>query len=302
MPANISDKQNKMGIASLLIGGSLCGTLGLFTASILAAGATSMTVAFLRLATGTLFLIPFVLVTVGPKGFRITGRELCAVFLIGAIGLGLNNYCYMTAMQELGIASAAVLMYTAPGFLVLLSTIFFKDRLTGLKILAVLLNFGGSAVMVTGGNFSELTFSPFGLLIGLCAGLTFALNNLLTRALAKDMDSFVLAFYGFLFGALTLCVLVQPWNGLGIALSPANLLLIAGFGILPTACGYGAYYNGLLLIRDKAVAPVISSTENIVACLLGFLVLGEFFNLWKLTGILMVLLSIVLISRSDARS
>ena len=298
MPANISDKQNKIGIFSLLIGGSLCGTLGLFSTHLLAAGATPMMTAFLRCAGGALFVIPLVLLSAGPGAFKITRKELGAVILIGIVGLGMNNFCYMTAMQEVGIASAAVLDYTAPGFLVLLSSVFFKDKLTLRKAAAVLLNFGGCAIMVTGGNFSELTFSPYGLFIGLLAGLSFALNNLFTRAFAKDMEPFTLTFYGFLFGALSLALVVQPWNGFGFAATPVNLLVAAGFGLIPTACGYGMYYKGVIFVRDKAMAPVISSIENIVACLLGFLVLSEYFNLWKAAGIAMVFLSILMIARA----
>ncbi len=298
----ISNRQNKIGILSLLAGGSLCGTLGLFSTHLLAAGASSMMTAFLRLFFGAIFVAPLVLMTAGPRSFRLTKKELGAVILIGIVGLALNNYCYMTAMQELGIASAAVLDYTAPGFLVLLSAVFFKDKLTARKLLAVLLNFGGCAVMVTGGNFSELTFSPFGLAIGLLAGLSFALNNLFTRAFAKDMEPFPLTFYGFLFGAIALAPLVAPWHGFGFAPSTVNILVVCGFGLIPTACGFGLYYKGVLDVRDKSMAPVISSVENIVACLLGFVVLGEFFNLWKATGIAMVLLSIFMIARADKKT
>ncbi len=299
MQPAISDKQNKTGIVFLLFGGSLCGTMGLFSTWLMTAGASSMATAFLRLFGGAVFLIPLALATAGAQGFRIGLRKLGAVALIGSIGLGLNNYCYMTAMQELGVASATILDYTAPGFLVLLSAVFFNDKLTARKILAVLLNFGGCAVMVTGGDFTELTFSPFGLLIGLLAGLTFALNNLFTRAFAKDMEPFVLSFYSFLFGGAFLAIFVRPWLGLGIEPSLTALLMIAGLGFIPSACGFGFYYKGLLLIREKAFAPVLSSTENVVACLIGFLILGELFNLWKFLGIVMVLVSIALISFSD---
>lgn len=295
----VSDKQNRAGILFLLAGGALCGTMGLFSTHLMEEGASSMCAAFLRLAAGALFVIPLVLLTAGPKGFRLTAKETGALALIGAVGLGLNNYFYMTCMHELGVASATIFDYTAPGFLVILSTIFFKDKLTVRKVLAVLLNFGGCAIMVTGGDFSTLSISPFGLVVGLLAGLTFALNNLFTRAFAKDIPSFVLTFYGFLFGAITLGLLVQPWHGLGFAATPVNLLTIAGYGIIPTALGFGGYYKGLLLVRDKALAPVLSSTENIVACLLGFFVLGEFFNLWKFVGIAMVLVAIGMISLAD---
>lgn len=299
MQQAISDNQNRSGILSLLSGGGLCGTLGLFTTHLLAAGATPMMTAFLRCFFGAVFMIPFVLFTNGPKGFRLTRKELGGVLLIGVVGLGLYNYCYMSAMQELGIASAAVLDYTAPGFLVLLSAVFFRDRLTPRRILAVLLNFGGCAVMVTGGNFSELTFSPFGLFIGLMTGLSFALNNLFTRAFARDMSPFTLTFYGFLFGSVFLAFFVSPWLGFGYAPTMENILITAGFGLIPTAIGFGAYYRGVLLVRDKAMAPVISSVENITACLLGFIVLGEYFNLWKAAGIILVLISIFMIARSN---
>ncbi|MBQ2063436.1 MAG: hypothetical protein II456_02550, partial [Firmicutes bacterium] len=94
MPASISDRQNKIGILSLLIGGSLCGTLGLFSTHLLAAGATPMMTAFLRCAGGALFVIPLVLLSAGPGAFKITRKELGAVILIGIVGLGMNNFCY----------------------------------------------------------------------------------------------------------------------------------------------------------------------------------------------------------------
>ena len=177
----------------------------------------------------------------------------------------------------------------------LMSALFFKERITAVKLAALAMAFGG-CVLVSGISGGGLSLAA--LLCGLGAGLGYALYSILGTVALREHEPLTVTFYGFLFGALSLALVVQPWNGFGFAATPVNLLVAAGFGLIPTACGYGMYYKGVIFVRDKAMAPVISSIENIVACLLGFLVLSEYFNLWKAAGIAMVFLSILMIARA----
>ena len=65
---------------------------------------------------------------------------------------------------------------------------------------------------------------------------------------------------------------------------------------------YRAFYHLNRGVLRAEMIDFISSIENIVACLLGFLVLSEYFNLWKAAGIAMVLLSIFMIARADKKT
>jgi drug/metabolite transporter (DMT)-like permease len=77
----------------------------------------------------------------------------------GICSLAFFNWCYFTTIRETSVAVAAILLYTAPIFVLLLSRVFFGERLTGRKIAALVTTFAGCALVVgvvpeMGGNFA----------------------------------------------------------------------------------------------------------------------------------------------------
>ena len=95
---------------------------------------------------------------------------------------------------------------------------------------------------------------------------------------------------------------MRPWS---TVTSPADPhLLIAGLGLalVPTALAYISYFTGVSHIKETSKVPVLASVEIIVASLIGFMFLGESIGIVNRVGIVLVLVSILIMSRTAPNS
>ena len=199
------------------------------------------------------------------------------------------------------MATGAVFLYTAPIYVALISAMFFHEPLTRNKIIAIIINIAGCVLTVTGGDFTTLKISRFGLIMGILAGFTYALLPILSRTGADREDPVAAAFYGQTFGALILVFIIRPWNGTGAEYSTSLLLVIVGFGIT-SAMAYIFYYTGLSMVTETSKVPVLASVETVVAALIGLIAFGQSLGPGKIAGIALVLCSIAVMNRKTVRT
>lgn len=292
----MNSEQNK-GYLMVLTAGALWGTIGFFATLLSNLGLGAAPVAFFRLLSASIMLALILLVKgKGIRLFKISRRGLISCMLVGFVSQAFYNVCYMNAIEQGGMATAAVFLYTSPIYVALISRILFKEALTKNKILAILINIVGCIITVTGGDFSTMKLSIFGLIMGILAGFTYALLPILSRTGADKEDPFTSAFYGQAFGALLLFFLIRPYNGIGAEFSLKMLLVLIGFGIVPSAMGYIVYYAGISKVTETSRIPVLASVETVVAAVVGLVAFGQGLSLMKVIGIALVLCSIAVMN------
>ena len=84
--------------------------------------------------------------------------------------------------------------------------------------------------------------------------------------------------------------------------SPFSMrLLLLGllFGLVATALAYALYFSGLSKITETSKVPVVASIELVVATVIGVIAFSEPITAIRITGIFLVLLSILLFSRKS---
>ena len=290
-------EQNR-GYLLILAAGALWGTIGFFATLLANLGMKAGPVAFFRVLSSTVMLALVLLIKgKGISLFRISRRGLFSCMLIGVVSQAFYNVCYMNTIEQNGMATAAVFLYTSPVYVALLSRLFFREPLTGNKILAIVMNIVGCVLTVTGGVFSEMRISPFGLVMGLLAGFTYALLPILSRTGASEENPYTAAFYGQLFGALMLFFLIHPFQNPGTEFTWQILLVLIGFGLIPSALAYIVYYGGMSRITETSKVPVIASVETVVAAVIGLVAFGQTLGAVKILGIALVLCSIAVMNR-----
>ena len=290
-------EQNR-GYLLILAAGALWGTIGFFATLLANLGMKAGPVAFFRVLSSTVMLALVLLIKgKGISLFRISRRGLFSCMLIGVVSQAFYNVCYMNTIEQNGMATAAVFLYTSPVYVALLSRLFFHEPLTGNKILAIVMNIVGCVLTVTGGVFSEMRISPFGLVMGLLAGFTYALLPILSRTGASEENPYTAAFYGQLFGALMLFFLIRPYQNPGTEFTWQIILVLIGFGLIPSALAYIVYYGGMSRITETSKVPVIASVETVVAAVIGLVAFGQTLGMVKILGIALVLCSIAVMNR-----
>lgn len=281
------------GAVLIFIAGCLWGSIGLFIRWMSDAGASAATISFLRMAFAFVILAIITVIRSGISAFHVSKRTIFYSALLGLVCHGVYNVFYSWAVVRIGVTISAVLLNVAPVFTAIISTVFFRERLTIRKGIALIINVIGCVLAATGGQFTVAALSISGILFGVGAGLCYALTAIFGKLAGEDSDPFVISTYSYLFAALFLAVFMKPWKT-PLTLTVSVVWLGFLYALIPTAIGYLFYYRGVQQMHESSKVPVIASMETVTAAVLGVLVLGEKLTVIHYLGIVVVMGSIVL--------
>lgn len=289
----------KISVFYVIMAGILWGSMGLFVRGLSKDNLTSLEIVTLRSVGALLFMFFYILIK-DRSQLRIRLKDIWCFVGTGIVSLTFFNYCYFTTIQKTSMAVAAILLYTSPVFVVIFSYIIFKEVITKVKICAMLLALVGCA-LVTGilsGETGNLNMS--GIIIGLGAGVGYAFYSIFGRfALNKGYSSVTITFYTFLLSTLGSLFLTNPAHAVNKVCkgnTVYDLLLIIGISLFVTVLPYLFYTKGLSNI-ENGTAGIMAAIEPVVAGVLGVVVFHESLGVTTIVGIVMVLASIVMLSR-----
>lgn len=290
-PQRTPEREKRLAsFVSVVLAACLWGSLGIFGRFLYQYGLTPLSVVTAKNLVAALTLFAVALV-VKPSMLLVEKRTLSLLALNGLVSVSLLNWLYFTTVFLAGAGIAALLLYTAPVFVVLLSRVFLKQSLTGKKILALVLVIAGlfflTGVPTTAANRIPHT----ALATGLLSGLTWAFYSLFTKPLLKKIPGVPLLFYVFGFGFLFL-FLLQPQTLLGMHLPARGWGLLMGLGLIPTAGAYLLYNRGLKSL-DAAVASIIATIEPVSAIMQESLFFGRVLQGPEVAGAALILLGAV---------
>ena len=283
-----------IGSVQVLLAGLCWGFQNVYVKLLASYGLSTKEIGLIKLLIASVCFVTVLLVT-NRNLFRINIRDIWMFIGTGIVSVTLYNlFGFYTAIEG-GVGIAGVLCYTSPVFIMIMSAVFFKERITLLKIAAIVLTVCG-CVLVAGIVGSGYKFSSIVIVTGVLSGLFYGLYTIFGRfALAKYQPltvttwTFVLALIGSLFygnvPGVVSCAVAHPqvivW---GIAL-----------GALGAALPYTLYTLGLSKI-ESGKAAILSSFELVVGAVVGLVLFNEPFDLQKLAGMLQIICAIVLLN------
>ena len=279
----------------VFVAGVLWGTIGIFVNTMAALGADASQICTLRMSFAFAIMSVIAIIRFGKSAWLRDTKAILLCAMLGLISHGVFNICYTASIRINGMGIACVLMYTAPVFTAIASRIFFHERFSPMKILALLVNIAGCILTVTGGEISAESLNWTGIIAGLGSGFCYGMAAVLGRAAGKRADPMIVSAYSYFFAALFLLCVLRP------ALSVNAKILGAGFlyGLVPTSIAYVVYYIGLGKVRDTGKVPVIASIEPVTAIAIGAALYGERIGAVNFTGIAVVLISIMMMVKSE---
>lgn len=282
----------------ILIAGILWGSMGLFVRTLNAQGLASMEIVGLRAAVTALFMFLFLLVF-HRRLLKIRLRDLWCFLGTGLCSIVFFNFCYFKAITLTSLSVAAILLYTAPAIVMVLSYVLFREKLTKRKLLALAMTFVG-CVLVTGILGETGTVTVEGILVGLGAGLGYALYSIFSRyALERGYASLTITFYTFLIAAIGSCFLTDMGKVVQVAVSGADQLFFTlAFGVLCTVVPYLTYTLGLQYV-ENGKASIIASIEPVTATLLGAVLFHEKLTASGVLGVVLVLAALVICNEKN---
>lgn len=278
------------GYAQVAAAAVLWGTLGLAARPLFAAGLAPREAAAWR-AVGAHLLLVLYCLAADRAALRLRARDLPLLAAYGVVSVAGFMTVYFTAISLTTVAAAAVLLYTAPAWVVVLARVFFREPLTPMKSAAVGVAFAGCVLVVGAVGPGAVRLSPAGLLAGLGAGLTYALYSIFGKTALRTLAPTTTVVYTLGVGAVALLAV-----GRGLPPLPAAsaALPLAYVIVFPTALAYLLYIGGLRWV-EAGRASVVATLEPVVAALGGTLILREPFGALQWAGAALVLTGVALV-------
>ncbi len=275
----------------ILSGAALWGLIGVFVRAL--PGFAPMQIVACRAWITALILVLFLLVT-DPTRLKIRLQDCWCFIGTGIFSIVFFNYCYFTTIRLCSLSAAAILLYTAPSFVMLLSLFLFHEKLTRRKLCSLLLAFAG-CVLVSGGG-SALHISMTGILTGLGSGFGYALYSIFAKYALERYHPITVTAYTFLFAGVG----VLPFAKLSefprlLAGAPGSVWYCLALGLFSSAIPYLLYTRGLKQV-PAGKASIMASIEPVVATLAGIFLFHEPATPTGLLGVAAVFSSLIVLN------
>ena len=274
----------------VILAGCLWGTMGIFVRHLNAIGLEAMEIVEAR-AVLTAVSMFAALMVFRRDLLRVNIRDLWVFAGGGIVSVILFNFCYFQTIQRASLSTAAILLYTSPVFVLLLSVPLFGEKLTKKKILCLMLAITGCAL--SSGLAGGMALSPMTLLFGLGSGFGYGLYSIFSRfALQKGYHPITITAYIFLFGALGGLPLTDFGQLVWVAgADGSNLAYLGAYTLVTTIVPYISYTTGLQQV-ENGVAAVLACIEPVMATVFGIFFFSEMPDLSGWLGILLVLIAL----------
>ena len=282
-------------LISIISAGFLWGFMGFFRRTLGDIGFSASDIIFIRCCFSALLYAATIAIT-KPSDLKICIKDVWCFIGSGIVSLLFFSLCYFQAMTLMSLSAAAILLYTAPAFVIILSAVIFRERITAKKLAALFLAFAGCC-FTSGIVGSDFRICTAGILYGLGSGLGYALYSIFGRfAINRGYSSNTISLWSCLFAAAGCSVLFGVKAPLTIVFSSGNVFLFCLLtAIITTYLPYMLYTFGLTGI-DSGTASVVASIEPVVATGVGIILYHETLNIWSVSGIVLVLSAIVLLN------
>ncbi len=288
-----------IGAAALLWG--ISATLGraAFTGHLLPGGASlgaidplilSQSRATLSLAV----LLPILLVRRGASALRVPGRDLIKFLILGIFGIAASNYLYYLAIQRTNVATAIILQYTAPVWVLLYTVARGAQRPSLRRTAAVGLAVVGCALAVGLVGSGGFRMDTIGVTAALLAAFSFAFYNVGGHEVLARYDRWKVLLWVLVATATFWIFVNPPWKIIAAHYGRQQWGFMLLFSLVSVLGPFSCYFAGLQHLEPTR-AIVASCLEPVFSIVLTAVFLGELVKTMQTVGIALVLVAIVLI-------
>ncbi len=286
-------KKDKLGIIYVLIAGALWGTMGVFVNYFKSQSLSSIDIAAIRLLFASIIMTGVILANDSTL-LKFKLRDIWCFLGSGLISLMIFTVCYFKTIFLSSMSVAAVLLYTSPVFVIILSRIIFKEKISAAKAISCIVCIAGTA-LVSGIIGADTSISLAAFLLGISSGIAYALYSIFSRfALRKAYSSLTITAYTFIFAtlgllffadfdAISVCILTKPLN--------CGIMILTG--LITAVLPYLFYTMGLKHI-DAGKASVVAAIEPVIAVIIGVIAFDDDMSDIQYLGIILVILSIII--------
>ena len=282
----------------ICLAGILWGTSGLFVNFLSPMGFTTMQMVCMRGVVAAISMVLYVLMF-HKELFKVSKGEL--LFSLGSgVAMFVTGAAYYGSIRASSVSTAVILMYTAPVFVMAYSVIFLGERLTKKKFVSVIFMLIGCALV--SGITSGMKLNILGILLGLLSGIAYSAYNIFAKLeMRRNYNPVSSTMYCFIVMAVLTLIFANPVGLLKTAMESGTAVIPLGLGIgICTSVLPYFLYTVSLKYLPVGTASALSTIEPMAATVFSVAILGETLQISALIGIVLIICSVILLSRNKA--
>jgi drug/metabolite transporter, DME family len=254
-----------------------------------------------RATFSLLVLLPVLFWQRGKSRLRLPASDIAHTFLLGILGVAASNYFYYLAIQRTNVATAIILQYTAPVWVLIYMVMRGRQKATLSRVSAVALAVAGSAMVIGVIGAGKLRLDPVGVTAALIAAFSFAFYNVGGHDILARYDRWIVLLWTLLAVSLFWIVVNPPWKVAAAHYSAEQWIFLVVFSLVSVLAPFSLYFGGLQHLEPTR-AIVISCLEPVFSIVIAAIALGEIMRPLQTFGIVIVLIAIVLVQMPDRTS
>lgn len=236
-----------------------------------------------RTLVGGLALVLIFLLTKEAMHVKGNARQMLYVAISGMAMGGSWMFLY-EAYHQVGVGIASLLYYCGPVFVMALSPLVFKEKLTAPKMIGLLAVIIG-VVLING--IGEGKANAFGVFCGLMGAVLYAVLVITNKKATK-----IVGLENSMLQLVSALLVVVPYvlykQGFSMHVEPSDWLPILVLGIVNTGLGCYLYFSSIDWLPVQTVA-VCGYIEPLSAVVFGALILHEHMGALQIIGAVLIL-------------
>ncbi|MEI0563281.1 DMT family transporter [Brachyspira pulli] len=279
-----------------ILAGILWGATGIFIRKSMDLGMNSITVISSKVSIASIIMIIFI--TIYNKSLlKIKLKDIYIFISAALLGMFAVNVFFNESVHLLSLSLAAVLLSLSPIFVLIMSYFLYKEKITTIKIISMILAFLG-CVLVSNVLSSKINLSFRGIISGLLAAFFYALYSIISKkALQKGYHSLTITLYAFIF----ISIIIAPFTNWGLIINlvkndPINIsVFMIMHSVLVLIMPY-VFYTISFSFMDAGKASILASCEPIASTIFGIIFFNEIPNIPSIIGIALTVTALTLLS------
>ena len=227
-------------------------------------------------------------------------KDFIRALIIGVFGIAASNYFYYLAIQRTNVATAIILQYTAPVWVLIFMAARRLQRLSARRVFSVGIALVGIALVIDVFGSGGLRGDRVGIIAAFLASLSFASYNIFGGLLVQKYERWKVLTYVLLGAMLFWAIVNPPWRLVAAHYSSDQWVFLVVFAIASVLLPFSLYFSGLHYL-DPTRAIVTSCLEPVFSIAIAAVFLGELVGPVQIAGMVLVLAATLLVQTPEKR-
>lgn len=273
-----------------VVGAASYGMNPLFALPLMHNGMATSSILFFRY----LLAIPVMLVMMWMRGksVAVTMRQFWLLAIFGTL-MGLSSVCLFESYRYMDAGIASTLLFVYPLMVAVIMAVCFKERMSVVGIVSLVVALGGIALLYKGEGGA--TLSALGTILVMLSSLSYAVYIVgINRTQLSKVPTLTVTFWVLVFGLVVFAVYAAFTGGMQVASGWLEWGCIGGLAIFPTAISFLCTTIAIVYIGSTPTA-ILGAFEPVTAVFFGILVFGETLTGREVLGLIMIIVAVTMV-------